>query len=803
MSSDGRAFEQEITADPSKFVKGFEQAKVAATGGASAIDAQFKKIGDSVAAVNKAMLGFVAVLAGGGALKKFISDANEWNGSAGKMAAQLGITTQKASAMNVALNRLGLDSDVALDAAQKLSKSVQTNAQAFEVLGVKVRDVTTGAYRPITEVMGEVNQKLAEIKNPIEQNIAGQQIYGKGWSEMRGLLKLTTQAMAEAEVRGRQLGLIVGPEGAAMSRQYSIQMRELGLVGKSLEIQFGNQLLPVFTRLGSFMAQEGPVMGQVFGRVLEGIGFAAASTWLALKDMGDGIGAMAAQAAALLSGDLAGAQAIGKMRDQESAKNQAAYEKLKADFGKPLTMAMPTAPDLTKGPQYKFKEKEEKTTDPKGRVAEWDARLAQDKAALEREGLLENQFREMSKSAELAYWQDLLKRKDLTDTEKAALSRKAAEVEMAMVKQTFDVKVKSLEAEAERFKNNTGERMRLEQQIQGMYQSGTAQYEESRKRMVAIERQAAEQQKQIAQQVADAKRLSSLAAISMEEQAAQLDVELGLTTRAELLQQETTFEQRRYEIAGQALQDRLQIFAADPDRNPVEVQRVHNEIEALEQQHQLRLGQIRNQTVLEQSANYRSMFGSLESSWGQLISKFLQGGLTFANFIKGATRSVAQAGIDMVSQMAAKWLITQLAQRVLGKATKTGEVQGHAAVAGAAAVASTAAIPIVGPILAPAAGAAAFATAMSFLPGVLASAAGGYDIPGTVNPLVQAHAKEMILPAKYADVIRDMANGPGGEGGWAPPQLVVHPLPGNFFMVHRDHLVAALTSAKRDGALKL
>ncbi len=800
MSSDGRAFEQEITADPSKFVKGFEQAKAAATGGAAAIDAQFKKIGDSVAAVNKLMLGFVAVIAGGGALKKFISDANEWNGTAGKMSAQLGITTEKASVMNVALNRLGLDSDTALDAAQKLSKSIQTNGQAFDVMGVKVRDAT-GAYRPVVDVMGEVNQKLAEIKNPIEQNIAGQQIYGKGWSEMRGLLKLTSQAMTEAEERGRKLGLIVGPEGAAMSKQYNIQMRELGLVGKSLEIQFGNQLLPVFTRLGSFMAQEGPVMGQVFGRVLEGIGFAAAATWLALKDMGDSLGAMAAQAGALLSGDLAGARAIGKMRDEESAKNQAAYEKLKAEFGKPISVAPLATPDLTGGPQYKFKEKAAK--DPAGRVAEWEAQLAQDKAALERQGLLENQFREMSKSQELAYWQGLLKVTELTAAEKSAITRKAAEVEMAMVKQTFDVKVKALEAEAEQFKNNTGERLRIEQQIQGMYQAGTAQFEESRKRMVTIERQAAEQQKQIAQQVVDAKRQAALSAITLEEQAAQLDVELGLTSRAALLEQQAAFEQRRYEIAGQALQDRLQMFAADPDRNPVEVQRVHNEIEALEQQHQLRLGQIRNQTVLEQTSNYRTMFGSLESSWGQLISKFLQGGLTFANFIKGATRSVAQAGIDMVSQMAAKWLITQLAQRVLGKVTKTGEVQGHAAVAGAAAVASTAAIPIVGPLLAPAAGAAAFATAMSFLPGVLASAAGGYDIPGTVNPLVQAHAKEMILPAKYADVIRGMADGPDSGQAWAPPSLVVHPLPGNFFMVHRDHLVAALTSAKRDGALKL
>jgi hypothetical protein len=45
----------------------------------------------------------------------------------------------------------------------------------------------------------------------------------------------------------------------------------------------------------------------------------------------------------------------------------------------------------------------------------------------------------------------------------------------------------------------------------------------------------------------------------------------------------------------------------------------------------------------------------------------------------------------------------------------------------------------------------------------------GYDIPTGVNPVVQAHAKEMILPEKFADVIRGMAEGGGSGGGRAVP----------------------------------
>ena len=38
-----------------------------------------------------------------------------------------------------------------------------------------------------------------------------------------------------------------------------------------------------------------------------------------------------------------------------------------------------------------------------------------------------------------------------------------------------------------------------------------------------------------------------------------------------------------------------------------------------------------------------------------------------------------------------------------------------------------------------------------------ASAEGGYDIPKGVNPVTQLHQNEMVLPSKYADIIRNMS----------------------------------------------
>src|SRR5690606_21938185 len=97
------------------------------------------------------------------------------------------------------------------------------------------------------------------------------------------------------------------------------------------------------------------------------------------------------------------------------------------------------------------------------------------------------------------------------------------------------------------------------------------------------------------------------------------------------------------------------------------------------------------------------------------------------------------------------------------KSTALSQVTANAAVAGPAAVASTAAIPIVGPLMAPAAGAAAFATAMGFQP-FIPAAAGGSDVAAGLNPVTQPHQREMVLPQKYADVVRAMAEGGAGAG---------------------------------------
>jgi hypothetical protein len=119
-------------------------------------------------------------------------------------------------------------------------------------------------------------------------------------------------------------------------------------------------------------------------------------------------------------------------------------------------------------------------------------------------------------------------------------------------------------------------------------------------------------------------------------------------------------------------------------------------------------------------------------------------------------------------------------QRSRGISMLTAEktIFNEAVKAAASAYSSVASIPLVGWLLAPGAAAAAFVAVEAY--GNLASAAGGYDIPAGVNPMVQAHAQEMILPASIANPLRAQlaaANfnaSPGAAGGPSGGETHIH-----------------------------
>jgi hypothetical protein len=165
----------------------------------------------------------------------------------------------------------------------------------------------------------------------------------------------------------------------------------------------------------------------------------------------------------------------------------------------------------------------------------------------------------------------------------------------------------------------------------------------------------------------------------------------------------------------------------------------------------------------EMAANVRPYVSIVGGAMQGLINGIIAGNVDMAGTIKGVFSGLVNALIGELD----KWIVKKIAAALV-------EVEANAASAGSETAKQTASIPFVGPFAAVAAGLAMSAAIMGAFAIATNSASGGYDIPAGVNPLVQAHAREMFLPEKYADVIRGLAGDDSRGGGMGGDTYIIN-----------------------------
>lgn len=889
----------EVTADPSGFEAGMQHATAAAKEAHKSIETAFTSVGDVMGKLTGFIGGLTAVLAGGAAFKEAVSATSEWNGEAKKLSMTFGTSTQDASVMMVAMRHLGIDTDTMTTAASKLSKQVINNSDAFAKLGIQVKDAN-GQYRPMTELMAETNSKLKEIKNPIEQNNVGLQVYGKSWAEVRSTLKLTSEEIEKARVKAHDLGLIVGPEGVAQTKQYKESMNDMKLVMTSLEVQLGNAVMPALVQLGSWLSSVGPVVGRVFGAVIESVtnimrtcGDMVKELWSTVSDGFSSIGAIvsgvmgteapsameiftnilkvvelavvglkivwlevanfvmgriellvanvqrfAAVAERAMHLDFSGAKAAW---ERETANIEAIEKKhaqkmvdIAAEGAAKMNeillrgpkKADPGTPDQPKsgGPTYDF------GGDTKARMAAWEAKLALDKDGFEKAQQIAGTAQEYGKTRERDFWKNILDTVKLSADEKNQVQSKYLGLEHDIRQAAFDAQIAGEKANLEQFKNNYDKRIEIATQI---YEQLKARYGADSKEAKAALGDIAKEQRKLAEQtlatnqvIEEAKRAQAVAAIDAEQREAELKLSLGQISVEQMIELERNFEDRRYAVKQQALAAELALLEQSPDRNPTALAQLHAQIEDVQRKHVEAMAQINGKAVQQSQAPWLQMTSNMRSSFEDTFANMLSRTTTLQKGLQQVWQASLGAFTQFIAKKVGMWVMgesTQTAATVAGNtvrttsdwwaATQSVMASSWAAMkniaikaweAAAAVYKAIAEIPMVGPFLAPAMAVAATGAVLGFA-GHVASARGGYDIPAGVNPMTQLHEREMVLPQKQADAVRQMAEG-GGPGGSTPFELHIHALDGKsverVFRENGKHLVSALQNQYRNFAIK-
>jgi hypothetical protein len=285
--------------------------------------------------------------------------------------------------------------------------------------------------------------------------------------------------------------------------------------------------------------------------------------------------------------------------------------------------------------------------------------------------------------------------------------------------------------------------------------------------------------------------LADLRTMDLDDEEAELDhkVRMGEMTAQQRVQAERSLIERRIGLRRELLEFEIAAEGATLE----ERERINGQLVLLDKEMWAALNDNARRAAEEQREYWSTMTDGIKAAFEDCFIGLANGTKSWGDAAQAMMNSVLQGFIKMCAKALMQWLgleTTKTAVTGTEEATRTGIVSAGAikqlaikvgtaikeiavsAWAGAAAAyKAIAGIPVVGPILAPAAAAVALGGIMAMI-GNLPSAAGGYwDVPH--DQLAAIHKNEMVLPAAHSARLRDLLEGGGGfqGGGNAGPAV--------------------------------
>lgn len=728
---------------------------------------RFKGINGAIAGVRAAWAQLAVVIGAGMGAVRAANEASRYNQEIMALSRSMGITTQAASALALAIGDNYGTSQEFIAASRTLNLQVRRNEAAMNSMGVVTRD-SNGELLDQQQLMMNGLSAVRSYEEGTSRNMAAQRIFGNSIQANSELLRLNQQDVEAAAVKAQELNLVVGQQSVEATDEYRAAINDLEDVLQGMKVAIGNEVMPVLTELAKFFAEIGPTAILAMRSALailmslfRGLKLAVyalyeviAATFSAGSEYVSAFGEVLSK---LLSGDFAGAQAAA----QNVAGNMAGI--YSEAFGRIADEAASTGEAITdQWSNLVFGPSSNATT----ASTEGGDRQFNDPAAAERAA-----------------------------RERAAAERRAEAEAKRLRDAAYRDTIDRLNAELAEWKNNYDERLRIAQQMMdaaaAAYGTGSAQYREASQKYDQIDRERIARQRALEEQQRAYEQEHRLQNIEEEQREADFLLQMGELTVQQRIEQEVAFQDRIFEIKRKALEDKLALMEADPDANPEVLAQLKEQLYQIEFEHQSRINDLRRQGQEEANRDSQEFANSLTQGWSDTVAKLVTGQMTLKeawaalwkqalqSFTQFLAQKLAQSVLFAKLEIAVQKMINAV-MRMLGiqsattaVATKgsetTAKIGQSAATAGAGAAESQASIPYIGPVLAIAAMAAIFAAVMGMKgkagSSSISSAEGGYDIPAGVNPLAQLHKREMVLPEAHADVIRGLAeNGAAGGG---------------------------------------
>ena len=720
----------------------FGRLKDLITGHVNGVKDGVEGLGGVVGKFTGLFAGLTVLLAGGAAFSASINAFEDETAEVKLLMNGLGMTSEAASKFNTQLKLVGMSSEDYVGIAMKFNRQLKANEAGLVSMGVVTRD-GNGKLLDQQTLLKNATATMMTYKAGVDRNEFAMTAFGRSAESAFSLLKLNEQTTARAAELTKVFGRELDDVAMAKAKEYKMAMSEVKLAGTSLMSHIGEALTPGLTALGRTFVSVAEVampkmidgtnaIGGAVKRLAQVIENNKTGIANAFQFIGEKIAWTVDRFAAFGNA----VALFNKMREGKVSvwswitANPDDAKRLVSVGQKPSVPEAPSSEKKTNTGTRDFVAAEKGLKGGGGTedsyVPKWDAQLAEAKVYYS----ATHDLQELSKQQEILFWQSAIDQAGTSEKEKLEISRKIS-------------------------------RLRLEIQ------------KEERKTALGL-----------ANESIKAEQAAAMGSLALDEEAAKTKYDLDQTSFPEYQSQLLEFENRKYAIEKAAQEKLIELDKQSPN-NAVKASQDNAKLLQIAQEHGLAIRKIEDTTVKESAKKWTDLFKSISDGFGKSIGGFIVGTKNFQSALLGVWQGIQGAFETMIGNMIAKWVAGELAKLAVtlgilpaqtageaaasatSVATKKAEaamtIPASAGIAAGEAAESVAGIPVVGPEMAAAAYASTMAMVMSGL--AVASASGGYDIPAGVNPMTQLHQNEMVLPAKYADVIRGMSSSSSPSGG--------------------------------------
>lgn len=292
---------------------------VGAAGDLKTLESQGGKTESSMASLgNAAKIAGAAIAAAAAATVGMVAASVQAADAAGEAAQSAGVTTAEFTRLQYAMQFDGAPENLG-QSMKFLNKAVAdaavgagNNAEMFAAMGVSIRN-QDGTLRSSHDVLLQVSDRFAGMEDGAQKAALATDIFGKAGADMIPFLNNGAAGIAALEAEADQLGITIDDKTAAAAGHLNDTFGRLKSAGAGLANQVMVAMMPALTGLGDEMAAAATnsgameMAGKALVVILKSVLTAAVVVAAAFQAVGQTIGATAAAAVQVASGDFRGA----------------------------------------------------------------------------------------------------------------------------------------------------------------------------------------------------------------------------------------------------------------------------------------------------------------------------------------------------------------------------------------------------------------------------------------------------------------------------------------------------------------